>query len=326
MPRDADFYTRVVLGELSTALVQKWVSGPNSVGRGSHDAVMENPFLGTEALGSGLLTRGQLRWRYTAVHPGVYIENDTVRTVALNAMAAWLWTRRKSVIAGRAAAALHGARWVDPATPIELIADHTRKQPGVIVREEWAAADELTCIGDLPVTTIARTALDLARHLPRYAAVAHLDALAAATGLRGEDVTHLIDRHRGARWIRRARDALSLMDGGAQSPKETWLRLVLIDGGLPKPRTQIEVTDGCQRAFLDMGYDEPRVGLDYEGAHHSTDRGQYVHDIGRAELIEGQGWIDLRVVAEHSPQFILHRVREAFARRGWTPPNSAPGS
>ena len=76
------------------------------------------------------------------------------------------------------------------------------------------------------------------------------------------------------------------MDGGAQSPKETSLRLTLIDADLPAPRTQIRVSDGANEAFIDMGYDEPMVGLDYEGRHHSDDRGQYVYDIGRAELIE----------------------------------------
>ena len=41
--------------------------------------------------------------------------------------------------------------------------------------------------------------------------------------------------------------------------------------------------------------------------------------IGRAELIDRQGWIDIHVVAEHSRRFILHRVYEAFARRHYTP-------
>ena len=49
-----------------------------------------------------------------------------------------------------------------------------------------------------------------------------------------------------------------------------------------------------------MGYDEPKVGLDYEGSHHSENRRQYVYDIGRADLIDRQGWIDIRVVKEHS--------------------------
>jgi hypothetical protein len=110
-----------------------------------------------------------------------------------------------------------------------------------------------------------------------------------------------------------------MMDGGAQSPRETWLRLVLIDDGLPAPRTQIMVADGFNEAFIDMGYDEPKVGLDYDGWQHLTDRGRYVHDIGRAELIAQQGWIDIHVVAEHSRRFILHRVHQAFERRGYTP-------
>ncbi|MBO0679334.1 hypothetical protein JRC04_17860 [Mycolicibacterium sp. S2-37] len=284
---------------------------------------MSHVFLGAEALQTGQLTRGQLRWNYQAIHPGVYVHKSIECTLEQKAMAAWLWTGRSAAIAGRAAAALHGARWVDAATPIELIADHTRRRAGIVVWEERAAGDEVMCIGQLPVTTPARTALDLGRHLPRDVALPHLDALAAATGLRSGEVTPLIERNRGTRGIRRARVAVDLMDGGAQSPKETWLRLLLIDAGLPRPRTQIRVSDGIGEAFIDMGYDGPKVGLDYEGGHHSSDRGQYVHDIGRAEFLERQGWIDLRVVAEHSRAFIVHRVREAFARRGWPPPTSA---
>jgi hypothetical protein len=95
---------------------------------------------------------------------------------------------------------------------------------------------------------------------------------------------------------------------------------LLIDAGLPKPRTQLMVTDGSNKAFLDMGYDEPKVGFDYEGEHHSANRDQYLHDIGRREVIDEQGWLDILVVAEHSRRYILHRAHTAFARRGWTPP------
>lgn len=285
---------------------------------------MWQPFVGTEAVSDGRLTRGQLRWNHVAILPGVYVPKGTERTVLVNAFAAWLWTGRRGVIAGRAAAALHGAKWVGAATPIDVITEHTRRRRGVIVREERIGADEISYLGELPVTTPARTALDLARHLPRDTAVACLDALAAATAVSADEVAALAARYAGARGLRRARSALALMDAGAQSPRETWLRLLLIDAGLGTPRTQIKVSDGINKAFIDMGYDEPMVGLDYEGAHHSADRQRYVHDIGRGELIERQGWIDLRVVAEHSRSFVIHRVRETFARRGYTP-NSASG-
>lgn len=284
------------------------------------------PFVGAEALSGGAITRGQLRWNNTAVHPRVYIPKGAEQTLLLNTEAAWLWTRRKGVIAGRAAAALHGAKWVDATTPIEVITDHTRKRRGVIVREERIGPDEITYIGELPVTTVARTALDLARHLPRDIAVPHLDALAAATGALPIDALALAAKYPRLRGIRRARIALALMDRGAESPQETRLRLVLIDGGLPRPRTQIRVTDGVKEAFLDMGYEEPMVAFDYDGRHHSENRDQYVYDIGRAELVNSQGWIDIHVVAEHSRRFILHRARQAFARRGWVPSISARGS
>jgi hypothetical protein len=109
------------------------------------------------------------------------------------------------------------------------------------------------------------------------------------------------------------------MDAGSQSREESWLRLDLIDAGFPRPRTQICVRDGSKVAFIDMGWDEPKIGLDYEGKHHRDERTTYVKDIGRYELIERQGWIDLRVVKEQSKSFIISRVREAAARRGWKP-------
>lgn len=284
---------------------------------------MRYPFLGAEAVADGRLTRGQLRWNYRAVQPGVYVPKGSAASVLVNAQAAWLWSGRRGIIAGRAAAALLGAKWVDVDTPVELIAEHTRPREGVIVREERISADEYALIGDMPVTTPAHTALDLARHLPRDLAVAHLDSLAGATGVTAAEALDVADRYRGARGVRRARSALALMDAGAQSPRETRLRLMLIDDGLPVPATQVRVSDGRNEAFLDLGYEEPKVGLDYEGAHHSAQRRWYVRDIGRSEFIESQGWIDIKVVAEHSRALILHRVRSALARRGWTVPRSA---
>jgi len=277
---------------------------------------MGTPFLGPEALQAGSLTRGQLRWRYAAAHPRVYLPKGVPQRLSSRIVAAWLWSDRRAVIAGRAAAYLHGARWVDDAVPIELITRHGRKRPGVVVREEKLGADEICRIGDLAVTTPARTALDLARFLSPAEALAHLDDLASVTGVSAADVLTSAARYPGLRGIRQARTALDLMDPGSQSPKESWLRLLLIDGGFPRPRTQIPVTDGANVAYLDMGYDGLKIGFDYDGAVHQTDRRRFVHDIGRAEMIARQGWIDIHVVAEHSRAFILHRAREAFARRG----------
>jgi len=123
---------------------------------------MSQAFIGAEAV-RGDLTRGQLRWNYTAVHPGVYVPNGAERTVFLNSVAAWLWTGRKGIIAGRAAAALHGAKWVNASTPIEVIAQHGRRRSGVIVHEQRIGNDEITYVANMRVTTVSRTALPTSR-------------------------------------------------------------------------------------------------------------------------------------------------------------------
>ena len=282
---------------------------------------MREVFVGSDALAAGGITRARLRWNYRAVFPDIYLSKQVVPSLRQRTLGAWLWSGRNGVIAGRAAAAMHGALWIEADTPIEMIWRCGRSPRGIEIRNERIHAADIADIGGVPVTSPERTAFDLARHLPRDVAVVHLDALARATDITAPEVSLLADRYPRARGLPRARIALPLMDGGAQSPQETRLRLILIDDGLPPPRTQILVTDGTNRAFIDIGYDEPRVGFDYEGAHHSQVRDQYVHDIGRAELIDREGWIDIRVVAEHSRRFILYRAHQAFARRGWSPRN-----
>jgi hypothetical protein len=273
------------------------------------------PIVGTEAIANGVITRGQLRWNYTAIHPNVYAPNDARRTMYNNAFAAWLWTRRTGIIAGRAAAALYGVDWIDVNTPIELIAKKGRPRPGVIVREERIADDEIRQRGELRITTPARTALDLARRLPRDVAVAHLDALVAKTQLGNADVLELQDRYRETRGIRQARDALDLMDGGARTRKQTWLRLLLIDSGLPRPRTEIVVGDKWGDAIIAMGWDGPKVGVDYEDDTGYIDEYCAVQAINQYETIQRLGWMHIRVVARHTRASIVHRVRAALRER-----------
>ncbi|HUH72103.1 MAG TPA: hypothetical protein VLZ05_26525 [Mycobacterium sp.] len=276
---------------------------------------MAGVFLGSEAIARGALTRGQLRWNYRQIHRDVYLPKNAPRSLRTNIYAAWLWSGRRGIIAGRAAAALHGAKWVDDFTPIEVVGPFNHPPPGIIVRRERISVEDLVDLGGLLVTNPARTAFDLARHLPRGVAVAHLDALSAATELTAGEVAPLIGRHRGARGVRQCQTALSLMDGGAQSPKETWLRLVLIDAGLPRPLTQIRVTDGRLVAYLDLGWEEPLVALEYDGDQHRNDRRQYVKDVRRAQMVDGLGWHVIKVINEDRPNVVIQRARDALARR-----------
>lgn len=169
----------------------------------------------------------------------------------------------------------------------------------------------------MAVATIQRTAFDLGRHLKRPTAVAHLDALASATGLVREHVLPLVDLYTEARGVRRLKKALELMDAGAQSPKETWLRLLLIDAGFPRPRTQIPVRDeyGRRFAFLDMGWEDMMIAVEYDGDQHRADRAQYAWDVKRLVKLQQSGWIHIRVIAEDRPAEIIDRVRRAWAQR-----------
>jgi hypothetical protein len=188
----------------------------------------------------------------------------------------------------------------------------------VITRNQRLDGDEITHVARLPVTTPARTAYDLARHLPRAEAVARLDALTRATPFSVEDVLLLAKRYPGARGLRRLRAALSLVDGGSASPKETWVRLLLIDAKLPVPTTQIPVHENWRLVgILDLGWEKYKVAVEYDGDHHRANRRQYVRDQRRLRKLKAMGWIIIRVIAEDTPEDVIRRVRGALAVRGY---------
>ena len=70
-------------------------------------------FVGTEAVRAGVLTERELR-RCTGVYRNAYRRGASGLTARDRALAAWLWSDKKAVVAGNSAAALLGAEWVDP--------------------------------------------------------------------------------------------------------------------------------------------------------------------------------------------------------------------
>ena len=276
---------------------------------------MRGPFIGSEAVARGALSRGALRWNYSVMHPDIYLHKDAFRDLYARTVAAWLWTGRTGVVTGRAAAALHGVTWIDDTAPVELIAKHGRRRPGVAIREERIGEDEVVQVGCLPVASPARTALDLGRHFERDFAVAHIDALAAVTGLTRDGIRFLQDRYQRARGIRAARIATELMDGGASSQQQSHLRLQIIDAGLPRPRTNIVVGDDLWEAVIAMGWDGPKVGVDCFYAE-GTDRYRAVQQIATEELFQRRGWLHFRITPDHTAISAIRRVRAALQQRG----------
>jgi hypothetical protein len=281
---------------------------------------VQEPFIGSEALQRGALDRHQLRTRYRTLLPNVYVSTTAPPSLQQRIAAAWLWSRGSSTIAGAAAAALHGTKWIPHEIPIELICANSRPPRGVLTRRRLLLDGEAQLLGGRSVTTPERTAFDIGRGGAIHSAVARLDALAAATGFKVDDVLCVSRRHPGSPGLRRLETALELVDAGAQSPRESYLRLLLIEAGFPRPQTQIPVlgADGISVAHIDVGWEEYLVGVEYEGDHHQTDRRQYVYDIQRLEMLERMGWLIVRVVVEDRRADIVRRVRAAMVERGWT--------
>jgi hypothetical protein len=277
------------------------------------------PFVGSEAVAAGHLTRGQLRSRYRPIYRDVYVPREHEICLGDRIVGA-AFASTDAVIAGVAASAVHGAKWVNDDVPVELIA-RVRPQRGLIVRRETLYADEVTTVTGIPVTTAARTVIDLGRHLARDKAIARMDALMNACPVDLEDVALIAKRHAGARGLRRLRAALGLADAGAESPRETWLRLLFIDAGLPRPTTQFVVCDESGRYIrrIDMCWEQFKVGAEYDGEQHLTSRHQYVLDVRVNRVLQRLGWHVVHVIKEDSGADIVAQVRAALLSRGWQP-------
>jgi very-short-patch-repair endonuclease len=277
------------------------------------------PFIGSEALGDGALNRHQLRTRYLAQLPGIYLPKHTPASLEQRTVGAWLWSGRQAIVAGSAAAALHRTKWIDDDTPVELIHANPRAPRGVITRRDTVLDDEVQTLalpaGKIRVTTPIRTAFDIGRRGPVRTAIARLDALARATDLQVDDVGLIARQHPHTRGLRRLEQALDLVDAGAESPRETYLRLLLIEAGFPRPQTQIQVTTDHDTYYLDMGWEDQMLAVEYDGDQHRTDRARYAYEIRRAETLAALGWLVIRVVADHRSVEVVHRVRRAWGFR-----------
>lgn len=278
----------------------------------------DRPFSGSAAVSRGELTRNDLRRRFRRLHRDVYVARDAVLTAELRARAAWLATG--GTLAGLSAAAVLGTKWIDAREPAEIVRADRHTSGGLVVHSWALLPGEIRIVGGMTLTTPARTAFDIGRTRPRDVAVPMLDALARATGCTPAEVAAVADCHPGQRGVRRLRMLLPLVDGGAESPPESRVRLLLIDSGLPAPETQIEFRDqfGAVRVRVDMGWREWRVAVEYDGLQHWTNSRQRSWDIERIALLEASGWSVVRVSAEmlRRPDAIVRRVTSKLRAAG----------
>lgn len=172
----------------------------------------------------------------------------------------------------------------------------------------------------LPVTRPDRTFVDCASTLgliPLVVAAEHLvrTGLVDLAGLRTYCRDQRIDG------VVRARRAAALARAGAESPKETVLRLMLVFARLPEPEINVEIRDATERfvARVDLLLAPWKVVVEYDGRHHETDASQWARDRRRREALEALGYRVIVVAAAdlRSPRQVPWRVFNALVQRGY---------
>lgn len=163
------------------------------------------------------------------------------------------------------------------------------------------AEGDLTALDGVPVTGLARTAVDCARYLPLDRGVAVLDAV---VNRRATDIPGLrsrIEQLGGCEGVHRARRAVALTDGLAESPGETRTRLILGSAGLSLlPQQEIFDEDDRFLARVDFLVEGTRVIVEFDGREKYQLGGDieqaHWNEKGRQMLLERAGYRVVRVV------------------------------
>lgn len=188
--------------------------------------------------------------------------------------------------------------------------------------------DEVIELDGVPVTSLARTAIDLARSNTFVFGVMAADA-ALRLGCRPTDLTQALDRARRWPGNARARRVAGFADGGAESPYESWVRVLLHEMGLPAAIAQYRVLDeaGIEVARVDLAIPELRLVVEYDGegkygellAPGTTPQQAFLAEKEREARIRALGWCVVRISKAdvHDPVRFRAAIRRALqgARR-----------
>lgn len=218
-----------------------------------------------------------------------------------------------AVFSGLTAAWLHGLD-VTPAAPIEATVPVTARvsaRSGIRLRRSSLAPDDVVRVRDLPATSIARTLAEICKRLSLIEAVVLVDAAIHARRMKLKDLDSWVKSHAGRHGVPSLRRVLDYAEPLAESPMESRLRMVLVMGGLPRPKAQVSIHDRWGR-FVgrpDLYYEQARLGIEYDGAVH---REMLADDNRRQNRLLDAGVRLLRFTAGdvlHRPDVVVLQVR-----------------
>lgn len=185
-------------------------------------------------------------------------------------------------------------------------------------------------IDGVPVTTPARTFLDLAAILTLDDLIAVADFLVCEHHrhfqppklpiIPAEELRAYIAGKRNVPGLAKARNAVGLMRVGVDSPRETRLRLILQRAGLPEFTTNYEIP-GDPPVPPDLACEEYKTCAEYEGDVHKTSQKQ-LFDRNRDERTSARGWLQVKVYKadmERGDAYVVAMVKKALMQQGWSP-------
>ncbi|HEY0117872.1 MAG TPA: hypothetical protein VGC04_03725 [Cellulomonas sp.] len=113
---------------------------------------------------------------------------------------------------------------------------------------------------------------------------------------------NILDQMRGRNGVARARAVIELADEGAESPGETATRFVVLRDGLPRPATQLPVVTRLGTLWTDVGWEEWKLFLEYDGRAKYRSVDDLVAEKRRHDAIVEAGGRILRVTKEDIPR------------------------
>ena len=226
-----------------------------------------------------------------------------------------------ALVGGRSALWLYGTPYVqDPDGPVEVIVPRgevVARRAGLRVREGLVKPSDRVAVAGVPCLRPARAVVDVARGEGLPGAVAVLDAALRLPGVSRPDLELEVARAAGLRGVVLARRALALADPLAESPPESSLRVVLVEGGLaPVPQYVVLNASGRFVARVDLALVDARVALEYDGRVAHGSEQAFVRDRQRQNDLVAAGWTVLRFTATdlRCPAAILARVYAVLER------------
>lgn len=277
----------------------------------------------------------------TRAHHGIYIPTATTPSAAGRdvwtpaELAAYQREHPDVVVSHGSAAALHGLtvpERITRAGPVHVSVGEGGGRPeraGLVPHRISVPVAQRGHVDGVVVTSAPRTLWDLCAprfRLTEAEIVVAGDALLAPPWIEGvgpgepafmpgrlRQTLHERGRFHGRS---RAQAALDRMRVGAGSPRETLLRLALVDAGLPEPEVQARLHPGGRSwPTVDLAYRRWRLVLQYEGRHHRT-AAQQERDVARDRWCADEGFEVIKVRwADHADGYrgVIRRVRRRAA-------------